>query len=204
MVRPRGRSAEIDEMLTIAPPLAVLIMAGMACLESRNIVSTLTCMTRRYSSGFSSTTLPRLPMPTLLSRKSRRPQRSTAASTSRLHSASLVMSPAWAAACAALGLDHLDGALGELRVAIGHQHPACRRAPAGSPPRGRCRCRRPPRRRRTRSRPCRPSRRRPPDPSSLPPEIPAQTYSQPTPGTSPSDGHGSSHSMRKASPAGLM
>ena len=34
-------------------------------------------------------------MPTLLSRKSSRPQRSTAASTSRLQSASLVMSPAW-------------------------------------------------------------------------------------------------------------
>src|SRR5262245_60924061 len=82
-------------MLTIEPPLAVLIMAGMACLESRNIVSTFTCMTRRYSSGFSSTTLPRLPMPTLLSRKSRRPQRSTAASTRRLQSASLVASPAW-------------------------------------------------------------------------------------------------------------
>src|SRR5262245_13954166 len=85
-------------MLTIAPPFAVLIMAGMACLESRNIVSTLTCMTRRYSSGFSSTTLPRLPMPTLLSRKSSRPQRSTAASTSRLQSASSVTSPAWVTA----------------------------------------------------------------------------------------------------------
>ena len=95
---PRGRSAEIEEMLTIAPPFAVLIIAGIACLESRNIVSTLICMTRRYSSGFSSTTLPRLPMPTLLSRKSRRPQRSTAASTSRLQSASLVASQASATA----------------------------------------------------------------------------------------------------------
>src|SRR6478752_5487970 len=85
-------------MLTIEPPLAVLIMAGIACLESKNIVSTLTRITRRYSSGFSSTTLPRLPMPTLLSRKSSRPQRSTAASTSRLHSASTVTSQANAAA----------------------------------------------------------------------------------------------------------
>ena len=33
-VRPRGRSAEIEEMLTIAPLLAVLIIAGIACLES--------------------------------------------------------------------------------------------------------------------------------------------------------------------------
>lgn len=85
-------------MLTIAPPLAVLIMAGMAYLESRNMVSTLTCITRRYSSGFSSTTLPRLPMPTLLSRKSSRPQRSIAASTSRLQSASKVASQASATA----------------------------------------------------------------------------------------------------------
>ena len=86
------------------------------------MVSTLTCITRRYSSGFSSTTLPRLPMPTLLSRKSSRPQRSTAASTSRLHSASLVTSPAMGRGSAALGLDHLDRALGELQVEIGHHH----------------------------------------------------------------------------------
>ena len=109
-------------MLTIAPPLAVLIIAGIACFESRNIVSTLTCMTRRYCSGFSSTTLPRLPMPTLLSRKSSRPQRSTAASTSRLQSASLVTSPAMRRGRAAFGRDHLDGAFGELEVAVGDQH----------------------------------------------------------------------------------
>jgi hypothetical protein len=82
----------------MAPPLAVLIMAGIACLESRNMLSTLICITRRYCSGFSSTTLPRLPMPTLLSRKSSRPQRSAAASTIRWQSASLVTSQAMAAA----------------------------------------------------------------------------------------------------------
>src|SRR5258708_426628 len=82
----------------MAPPLAVLIMAGIACLESRNMLSTLICITRRYCSCFSSTTLPRLPMPTLLSRKSSRPQRSAAASTIRWQSASLVTSQAMAAA----------------------------------------------------------------------------------------------------------
>src|SRR5450631_2938621 len=104
-------------MLTIAPRFAVLIMAGMAYFDSRNMLSTLTCITRRYCSGFSSTTLPRLPMPTLLSRKSSRPQRSTADSTSRLHSVSLVTSQASAAA---LGLDHFDRALGKPEIEIGH------------------------------------------------------------------------------------
>src|SRR5712691_8832042 len=79
-VSPRGRSAEIDETLTMAPP-PVRRMAGIACLDARNIVSTFTCMTRRQLSSLSSTTEPRLPMPTLLSRRSRRPKRSRAAST---------------------------------------------------------------------------------------------------------------------------
>ena len=63
----------------MAPRSAVLIIAGMAYFAARNIGSTLTCMTRRQVSGVSSTTVPRLPMPTLLSRKSRRPKRSSAA-----------------------------------------------------------------------------------------------------------------------------
>src|ERR1700761_5684848 len=98
MVSPRGRSAEIEEMLTIAPPCAVRIIAGIAYFESRNMLSTLTCITLRYCSAFSSTTLPLLPMPTLLSRKSRRPKRSTVVSTRRLQSSSSVTSPATAAA----------------------------------------------------------------------------------------------------------
>ena len=73
MVRPRGRRAEIEEMFTMAPPLAVRIISGITALEARNMVSTLTCITRRQVSGFSSTTLPLLPIPTLLTRKSRRP-----------------------------------------------------------------------------------------------------------------------------------
>ncbi len=40
----------------MAPRLAVLIMAGIACLAARNMGSTLTCMTRRQVSGSSSTT----------------------------------------------------------------------------------------------------------------------------------------------------
>ena len=85
-------------MLTMAPRPAVLIMAGIACLETRNIVSTLTCITRRQASGSSSTTLPRLPMPTLLSRKSRRPKRSRAAATMLRHWALSVRSAWWATA----------------------------------------------------------------------------------------------------------
>jgi len=65
----------------MAPRFAVLTMAGIAYLAARNIGSTLTCMTCRQFSGVSSTTEPRLPMPTLLSRKSSRPKRSSAAVT---------------------------------------------------------------------------------------------------------------------------
>ena len=60
---------------------------------------------------------------------------------------------------AALGLDHLDGALRPASCRGRRPRPWCRRAPAGSPPRGRCRCRRPPRRRPRRWPPCRPGRR---------------------------------------------
>src|SRR5579875_3229117 len=45
------------------------------------MLSTLTCMIRRHSAGAISTTLPRPPMPTLLSRQSSRPKRSSAAAT---------------------------------------------------------------------------------------------------------------------------
>src|SRR3990172_7320162 len=72
-VRPRGRNAEIDDTLTIAPPPALSI-AGIACLAARNMLSTLTCMTRRQVSALSSTTEPRLPMPTLLRQRDRRRQ----------------------------------------------------------------------------------------------------------------------------------
>src|SRR5712692_10839139 len=85
----------------MAPP-PPRIMAGMACLAARNMVSTLTCMTRRQFSWVSSTTDPRLPMPTLLSRRSRRPKRSSAVltmpaqSSARVTSArSATASPPW-------------------------------------------------------------------------------------------------------------
>src|SRR6516162_5101413 len=65
----------------MAPPLAVSFIAGMAWREARNMLSTLTCMTRRQFSGAMSTTLPRPPIPTLFSRQSSRPNRSIAAAT---------------------------------------------------------------------------------------------------------------------------
>src|SRR5580704_5619787 len=79
-------------MFTIAPPLAVRIISGIAAFEARNMVSTLTCITRRQVSAFSSTTLPRLPMPTLLTRKSSRPWRLTASRAIAAHWASSVTS----------------------------------------------------------------------------------------------------------------
>src|SRR6478609_9719124 len=91
-VRPRGRNADIEEMLTIEPPPAVRIIAGIACLQARNMVSTLTRITRDQFSSVSSTTEPLLPMPTLLSRQSRRPQRETASSTIAAHCSDVVTS----------------------------------------------------------------------------------------------------------------
>ena len=62
------------------------------------MLSTLTCMTRRQFSGGISTTLPRPPIPTLLSRQSSRPNRSTAAATIALACWSSVTSATKAAA----------------------------------------------------------------------------------------------------------
>src|SRR5438445_7928908 len=79
----------------MAPP-PPRIMAGMAGLAARNMVSTLTCMTRRQFSWVSSRTDPRLPIPTLLSRKSSRPNRSRAVWTIPAQSSARVTS-AWSA-----------------------------------------------------------------------------------------------------------
>ena len=122
--------------------VAVLIIAGMAREDHLGyIVSTLICMTRRYSSGFSSTTLPRLPMPTLLSSGGKSSRwRSTAAFRSSVARAAA----AWQTAVPPRCLDHVDlgrtGALGQLLVDR-PRPPWCRRVPAGSPPLARCRCR---------------------------------------------------------------
>jgi hypothetical protein len=89
---PRGRSAAMEATLTIAPRPALRSIAGIANLEARNMLSTLTCMTRRHVAASSSTTLPRLAMPTLLSRKSSLPKRSSAASIIARHCASSVTS----------------------------------------------------------------------------------------------------------------
>src|SRR5580658_7972391 len=75
----------MEDTLTIDPPPAVRIIAGMACLHTRNMVSTFTCITRAQVSSVSSTTVPLLPIPTLLSRQSSRPQRDTASSTMAAH-----------------------------------------------------------------------------------------------------------------------
>ena len=50
-----GRKAEIEDTLTMAPPPAVSFIAGIAWREARNMLSTLTCMTRRQFSGAMST-----------------------------------------------------------------------------------------------------------------------------------------------------
>src|SRR5829696_7544325 len=88
----------MEETLTMAPPPALSIIAGMAAREARYMLSTLTCITRRHASGSVWTTLPRLPIPTLLSRKSSRPKRSTAEATMVRHCSSSVTSAACAAA----------------------------------------------------------------------------------------------------------
>ena len=97
---PRGLSAAIDEMFTIAPPSPLSIIAGMACFAVRNIASTLTRITRSHRLCVSATTVSRLAMPTLLSRTSTRPNRASAASTIAAHWPSSVRSASWAAASA--------------------------------------------------------------------------------------------------------
>ena len=79
-------------MVTMAPPSPLCIIAGMACLQARNMVSTFTCITRAQFSSLSSTTVPLLPMPTLLSRQSSRPQRAIASATIAAHSLECVTS----------------------------------------------------------------------------------------------------------------
>src|SRR5947207_5134183 len=105
----------------MAPPPAVSFMAGMACREAMNMLSTLTCMTRRQSCGAISTTLPRPPIPTLLSRQSSRPNRDGGFD----HGAGLLLvghvghvgrrDPAFIR-------DHRDGAFGPFAIEIDDQH----------------------------------------------------------------------------------
>ena len=61
-VSPRGRRAEMDETFTMAPP-PERSMAGTACLATRNIVVTLTCITRSHVSiSASSNGIPPMPV----------------------------------------------------------------------------------------------------------------------------------------------
>ena len=62
-------------------------------MAASTIVLRLTVITRSQSASLTSTTVPRWEMPTLLSRMSTRPYRSTAAWAMRSQSSSLVMSP---------------------------------------------------------------------------------------------------------------
>ena len=77
--------ATVEAMLTMLPPSD---MAGMACLEQRKTLFRLTAMISSQSGPAMVTTVPRLPRPALLTRMSRRPKRSVAASTIALTSAS--------------------------------------------------------------------------------------------------------------------
>jgi len=93
-----------------------------------NMLSTLTCMTRRQSCGAmvddsAATHL----IPTLLSRQSSRPNCASAASTIARACGSSVTSATKAAAVAALRRDHRHGALGPLLIEIDDQHPGGRR-----------------------------------------------------------------------------
>jgi len=56
-VSPRGRSAEIDEMLTMAPPPASTI-AGIACLQHRKTLWRLTFRTWSHPSSVQRSTGP--------------------------------------------------------------------------------------------------------------------------------------------------
>src|SRR6516162_4312652 len=91
-VRPRGRKADIDETLTMAPPPAVSFIAGIAWREAMNMLSTLTRMTCRHCSRATSVTLPGPLMPTLLSRQSSRPNCAITAPTIALACCSSVTS----------------------------------------------------------------------------------------------------------------
>ena len=82
---PRGRMAAVEAMLTMAPPSPLPTIAGTAYFEARKTLSTLTRMTASQASRPSSTTLPLLLTPTLLSRMSSLPNRSSAAATMPRH-----------------------------------------------------------------------------------------------------------------------
>jgi len=86
------------------------------------MLSTLICITRRYCSGFSSTTLPRLPIPTLLSRKSSRPPTVDGGFDDPLAVGFPGDVAGHCCRCPALSQDHFNRAFGQPEVEIGHQH----------------------------------------------------------------------------------
>ena len=56
-VRPRGRRADIEDILTILPP-PVFFISGIMCFDVRNIAVTLTFIRLSHRSWSSSTTDP--------------------------------------------------------------------------------------------------------------------------------------------------
>src|SRR5579885_1248083 len=86
---PPARTADDDDRLTIAPD-PFLAITGMACFDARNTVRALMSKARCHSSSDRSTTLPNDAKPRLLTRMSRVPKVSTAASTIALQSSDLV------------------------------------------------------------------------------------------------------------------
>ena len=91
-VRPLGRIAEIELMLTIEPPPASAIV-GIRARETRYIDATLTFITRSQKSGSVSRTVPGAPMPTLLISTVGGADPSPANAARAAQSSSLVTSP---------------------------------------------------------------------------------------------------------------
>ncbi|MGY3410909.1 hypothetical protein ACVWZV_007022 [Bradyrhizobium sp. GM5.1] len=100
------------------------------------MVSTLTCITRRYSSIFSSTTLPRLPMPILFVEEVEPAPAVDCGLDQPLTFGLNGEVTAHSHSAATLGLDHFNRAPGKHGIEIGHRHPGAgarqqdRRSPA--------------------------------------------------------------------------
>src|SRR5207245_8723454 len=115
------RSAEIEEMFTMAPPWAVRIISGIAALEARNMVSTLTCMTRRQVSGL----LHHAALAADAHVVDQEVETAVAAHRLAGHRRALRLVgdvEREGGRLAPFASDHLDGALGEALVAVDDQH----------------------------------------------------------------------------------
>ena len=122
MVSPRGRSAEIDEMLTIAPPLAVLIIAGIACFDKQEHgldvdLHHAAILVRLLVDDAAAAADADIVVEEV------EPAEAVDGSIDQPLAFGLTGGvEGFGRGGAALGLDHLDRAFGELQVAVGHQH----------------------------------------------------------------------------------